>query len=143
MLKLDLREVENFSDEDVVTLLGEDGWESILPQNLTDAQLVSVADQFRELLGGPGSMAPKEKCKAAVAMAMLLVANAYGSDLAAECDFMSRSDMDLVRDVLAVLSMASDREIVNRVLNRSGEDECFNLLANVAGIVEKRGTESF
>lgn len=142
MLKLEPREVENFSDEALVTLLEAGGWESILPQNLTDVQLISVADQCRELLEGTGSTKSGGQCKAVVAMAMLLVSNAYGSDPAVECDFTQRSDMEVVRDVLAVLSMASDREIVSRLLRRPNEDESLLLFASVAAIVEKLSAAS-
>ncbi|MFN9476520.1 hypothetical protein [Acidovorax sp.] len=140
MLKLDPQNFENFSEEDLLRLLGAGGWESILPRNLNDAQLTCLSDQLRRMLSTDRPRGPDGRVNAAVAMAILLVARAHRSELAEQGSLQLEGDFETLRDVMIVLSMAADREIVSRVLDRPGDDDAFSLFDSIDEIAASRVT---
>lgn len=48
---------------------------------------------------------------------------------------MFEGSLEQLRDVMMVLSMAADREIVNRLLNRPNEDESLSMLTGIEAIM--------
>lgn len=91
------------------------GWEAILPDALDDKQLLLVSDQFRDLLSGIAWSGDHDPARAALPLTLLLLANAgaKGSDESFEIG------LDTLQAALCLLNTAVDREIVNRMLNRS------------------------
>lgn len=99
------------------------GWEAILPDALEDNQLLLVSDQFRDLLSGIAWSGDHDPARAALPLTLLLLAKAgaKGSEESFEIG------LDTLQAALCLLNTAVDREIVNRMLNRSdpsplGED---------------------
>ncbi|MFN9476519.1 hypothetical protein [Acidovorax sp.] len=135
MLLFDREEIGHFSEMDLAHVLEAGGWDAILPQSLTDNQLVCLTDQFRAILWGEGSRGPDGSPNAAIAMAMLLLAKARDSEFAEGVDFDTESDMDLLREILMVLSVAADRELVSRLLKRPSDQKDLSVLTGIEALV--------
>ena len=99
----------------MLRLITSQGWEAILPDALDDKQLLLVSDQFRDLLSGIAWSGDHDPARAALPLTLLLLANAgaKGSDESFEIG------LDTLQAALCLLNTAVDREIVNRMLNRS------------------------
>jgi hypothetical protein len=115
MLRLEKSTLGNFGAQDMMGLVKSRGWEAILPDALDDKQLLLVSDQFRDLLSGIAWSGDHDPARAALPLTLLLLANAgaKGSDESFEIG------LDTLQAALCLLNTAVDREIVNRMLNRS------------------------
>ncbi len=123
-------------------VLGSGGWEAILPQSLTDRQLVCVSDQLRAMLWGEGSRGPDGQPNAAVAMALLLMAKPHLSELTEAYVFELEGKLEVLHDVMQLLSLVADREIVNRILARPDEDDVQSFFAGVEALVAKQNPQT-
>jgi len=135
MLQIDRQEIERFSEMDLTKVLETSGWEAILPNGLTDRQLVSVSDQLRGTLWGEGTRGPDGEPNGSIAMALLLMAKADPSLRTVDGEFELEGRMAKLHDVLMVLSMAADREIVSRILNRPNKEEASAILNSIESIM--------
>lgn len=134
MLQLDKEQIGHFSEMDLEEILQTGGFDAILPRSLSDGQLVCVSDQLRAMLWGEGTRGPDGEPNAAIAMALLLIAKAHPSPpVNGELSF--EGSLEQLRDVMMVLSMAADREIVNRLLNRPNDDESLSMLTGIEAIM--------
>lgn len=143
MLQLDKEQIGHFSEMDLNKILETGGWDAILPKSLSDGQLVCVSDQLRGMLWGDDTKGPEGEPSAAIAMALLLIAKAYphpSSSPSGELHF--EGSVEQLYDVMMVLSMAADREIVNRLLNRPNDDESLSMLTGIEAIMVGRGSPS-
>ncbi len=134
MLQLDKEQIGHFSEMDLEEILQTGGFDAILPRSLSDGQLVCVSDQLRAMLWGEGTRGPDGEPNAAIAMALLLIANAHPSP-PVNGELFFEGSLEQLRDVMMVLSMAADREIVNRLLNRPNDDESLSMLTGIEAIM--------
>ena len=130
MLQLDKEQIGHFSEMDLEEILQTGGFDAILPRSLSDGQLVCVSDQLRAMLWGEGTRGPDGEPNAAIAMALLLIAKAHPSP-PVNGELIFEGSLEQLRDVMMVLSMAADREIVNRLLNRPNDDESLSMLTGI------------
>jgi len=136
MLQLDREQIGHFSEMDLADILDAGGWDAILPKSLNDDQLVSISDQLRAMLWGEGALGPDGKPSAAIAMALLLMAKGHPSSPANGELF--EGSLEQLREVMMVLSVAADREIVNRLLNRPNDEESLTMLSGIEAIMVKK-----
>src|SRR3989338_6552401 len=123
MLSLEKSTLGKFGAQDMMSLVTSRGWEAILQDALDDKQLLLVSDQFRDLLSGIAWSGDHDPARAALPLTLLLLAKAGGKG--SDDSFEIR--LDTLQAALCLLNTAVDREIVNRLLNRSdpsplGED---------------------
>ncbi|MBB6558745.1 hypothetical protein HNP48_001409 [Acidovorax soli] len=135
MLQLDREQIGHFSEMDLAGILDAGGWSAILPKSLSDSQLVCVSDQLRAMLWGEGTQGPDGTPNAAIAMALLLMAKSHPSPPANGELF--EGSMQQLREVMMVLSVAADREIVNRLLNRPNDEESLTMLTGIEAIMDE------
>lgn len=135
MLQLDREKFGHFSESAVLEILDLSGWKGVLPQNLTDSQLVCVSDQLRAILLGEGSKGPDGKANAAITMALLLLARGRQSELFDDEGLLLERDLEVLREMLMLLSVAADRELVGRLLNRPSDSEDLSLLAGIEAMI--------
>lgn len=134
MLQLDKEQIGHFTEMDLTEILETGGFEAILPKSLSDGQLVCVSDQLRAMLWGEGTRGPDGEPNAAIAIALLLIANTHPTP-PTNGKHIFEGSLEQLRDVMMVLSMAADREIVNRLLNRPNEDESLSMLTGIEAIM--------
>ncbi len=137
MQQLDREQIGHFSEMDLTEILETGGFDAILPKSLSDGQLVCVSDQLRVMLWGEGARAPDGEPNAAIAMALLLMAKAHPSS-SARGELAFEGSLEQLRDVMMVLSVAADREIVSRLLNRPNEEESLTMLTGIEAIMVER-----
>lgn len=135
MLQLDREQIGHFSEMDLAEILDTGGWDAILPRSLSDGQLVCVSEQLRATLWGEGPRNPDGEPNAAIAIALLLMAKSHPS-LPSNGELFEGS-MQQLREVMMVLSVAADREIVNRLLNRPNDDESLSMLTGIEAIMDE------
>lgn len=135
MLQLDKEKFGHFSESDLLTVVNLNGWRGVLPQNLTDSQLVCVSDQLRAILLGEGSRGPDGKPNAAMTMALLLLARGRQLELCDEEGLVLEGDLELLSEIFMVLSVAADRELVGRLLNRPSDRDDLSLLAGIEAMI--------
>ena len=141
MLQLDKEQIGHFSEMDLEEILQTGGFDAILPRSHSDGQLVCVSDQLRAMLWGEGTRGPDGEPNAAIAMALLLIAKAHPSP-PVNGELIFEGSLEQLRDVMMVLSMAADREIVNRLLNRPNDDESLSMLTGIEAIMVGEGSPS-
>ena len=115
MLRLEKLTLGKFSAQDMMALITSGGWESILPDALEDKHLLLVSDQFRDLLSGIGSNGDHDPAPAALPLTLLLLTRAGAKRSGDSLEV----GLETLQEALCLLSTAVDREIVNRMLNRS------------------------
>ena len=140
MLQLDTEQIGHFGEMELSEILESGGWDAILPKSLSDEQLICVSDQLRAMLWGEATRGPDGEPNAAMAIALLLMAKAHpASSQNGELKFAAR--LEQLQEVLMLLSVAADREIVNRLLNRANDEETLTLLMGIEAIMVKPGPE--
>jgi len=112
MLRVDRATLVPFGEEELRALIRSKGLKSILPDALDDAQLLQLSDQLRDLLSGKGWDKGRGKGSAALPMTLLLLskAGANHEDIV--------TDMAMLHEVATLISIAADREVVNRTIQR-------------------------
>lgn len=140
MLQLDKEQIGHFSEMEISDILESGGWDAILPRSLSDEQLICVSDQLRAMLWGEATRGPDGEPNAAMAIALLLMAKAHpASSSDGELKFAAR--LEQLQEVLMLLSVAADREIVNRLLDRTNDEETLTMLTGIESIMEKPAPE--
>ncbi len=114
MLCLEKSTLGQFGAQEMMGLIDSDGLGAVLPDALNDQQLLLVSDQFRDLLAGKNRDADPSEAPAALPLTLLLLAEAG----AKRTDDFVEVELETVREALSLLSVAFDREIVNRMLKR-------------------------
>lgn len=134
MLQLDREQIGHFSEMDLSDILETGGWDAILPKSLSDEQLICVSDQLRAMLWGESARGPDGEPNAAIAIALLLMAKVHPSSSSnAELHFGAR--LEQLQEVMMILSVAADREIVNRLLNRPNDEESMSMMTGIEAIM--------
>ncbi|MDD0812862.1 hypothetical protein PSQ20_21145 [Curvibacter sp. RS43] len=110
ILNIEKSTLEPFGEPELVRLIEVKGEAGLLPKALTDAQLLQLADQFREIQAGRKGPMLRVRDTVALPLVLTLVAES-GIDLEAMC-----SDASAIKDAMSVFSVVVDREIVNRLL---------------------------
>lgn len=136
MLQLDRDQIGHLTELDISEILENGGWDAILPKSLSDNQLICVSDQLRAMLWGEGMRGPDGEPNAAVAIALLLMAKENpGPSSDGELKF--GASLEQLQEVMMLLSVAADREIVNRLLNRPNDEESLTMLTGISAIMVK------
>lgn len=132
MLSVDKATLAPFGEEELQALIKSKSWKSILPSALGDAQLLQLSDQLRDLLSGKGWDTGRGKGSAALPMTLLLLsqAGAKHQDLV--------SDMEMLHEVMMLLSIAADREIVDRMIQHRDLFTGSDLMDTFKGIVHHK-----
>lgn len=130
MLCVDKATLIPFGEEELQVLIKSKSWESMLPSALGDEQLLQLSYQLRDLLSGRALDAGGGKGSAALPMTLLLLSKAG----ATHHDLMT--DMDMVHEVMMLLSIAADREIVNRMIQNRDRFTGADLMETLKGIVQ-------
>ncbi|WP_342133671.1 hypothetical protein, partial [Hydrogenophaga sp. OTU3427] len=90
------------------------------------------SDQLRDLLSGRAWDAGRGKGSAALPMTLLLLSKAGATDH----DLVT--DMDMLREVMMLLSIAADHEIVNRMIQNRDRFTGADLMETLKGIVHQK-----
>lgn len=114
MLCLEKTTLGQFGAQEMMGLVNSGGVRAIMPDALNDQQLLLVSDQFRDLLAGVGRDEESTAVRAALPLTLLLLAQAG----ARRKDDYLEVEFETVQEALTLLSVAFDREIVNRMLKR-------------------------
>lgn len=114
MLRLEKTTLGKFGAQDMMALIMSGGWESILPHALDDNHLLSVSDQFRDLLSGIDRNSVHDSAPAALSIALLLLTKAGAKRSGDSLEV----GLETLQEALCLISTAVDREIVNRMLQR-------------------------
>jgi hypothetical protein len=136
MLQLDREQIGHFSELDISEILDNGGWDAILPKSLSDNQLISVSDQLRAMLWGEGLRGSDGEPNAAVAIALLLMAKSNSAP-SSDGELEFGASLEQLQEVMMLLSVAADREIVNRLLNRPNDEESVTMLTGIDAIMVK------
>lgn len=140
MLQLDTEKIGHFGDMELSEILESGGLDAILPKSLSDEQLICVSDQLRAMLWGEATRGPDGERNAAMAIALLLMAKAHPAPSQdGELKFVAR--LEQLQEVMMLLSVTADREIVNRLLNRTNDEETLTMLMRIEAIMAKPGPE--
>lgn len=115
MLSIEKSTLEPFGEPELVRLIETKGEAGLLPRALSDAQLLQLADQLREIQAGKKGPVLRVRDTVALPLVLTLVAES-GIDLEAVC-----FDAGAIRDALSVFSVVVDREIVNRLLQSTDD----------------------
>ena len=99
----------------MLRLITSRGWEAILPDALDDNHLLLMSDQLRDLLSGSDWSGDHDPASAALPLALLLLTKAGAKRSGDSLEV----GLETLQEALCLLSTAVDREIVNRMLNRS------------------------
>jgi len=121
-----------FGEEELKALIKSKSWKSMLPSALGDEQLLQLSDQLRDLLSGRAWDAGRGKGSAALLMTVLLLSKAGATDH----DLVT--DMDMLREVMMLLSIAADHEIVNRMIQNRDRFTGADLMETLKGIVHHK-----
>ena len=115
MLRLEKATLGQFGAQDMMDLITSGGWKSILPDALEDKKLLLISEQLRDLLSGVGWNEDHDPASAALPLALLLLSKAGAEGPEGRLAV----SMETLQETLYLLSTAIDREIVNRMLQRS------------------------
>ena len=75
-------------------------------------------------------------------MALLLMAKPHLSELTEAYVFELEGKLEVLHDVMQLLSLVADREIVNRILARPDEDDVQSFFAGVEALVAKQNPQT-
>lgn len=114
MLRLEKVDLGKFGEPELASLINLRGWQSVLPDALSDQQLLLISDQLRDLLAGQGWDTTQGPGSAALPISLLLLSKAGAKRLGKGLDVK----MDTLHEAMTLLSVTVDREIVSRMLNR-------------------------
>ena len=114
MLHVEKTALGTFGELELEGLINSRGLKSVLPDALDDRQLLLISDQLRDLLAGKGWDTNRGPGSAALPISLLLLSKAGAKWLGEGLDV----EMGTLHEVMTLLSVAVDREIVNRMLHR-------------------------
>jgi hypothetical protein len=117
MLRVEKATLGKFGEAELASLINARGWQSVLPDSLSDHQLLLISDQLRDLLAGQGWDAARGPGSAALPMSLLLLSKAGAKPLKKGLNV----GMEALHEAMTLLSVTVDREIVNRMLHRKDE----------------------
>lgn len=117
MLRVEKATLGKFGETELASLINARGWQSVLPDSLSDHQLLLISEQLRDLLAGQGWDAARGPGSAALPMSLLLLSKAGAKPLKKGLNV----GMEALHEAMTLLSVTVDREIVNRMLHRKDE----------------------
>lgn len=117
MLRVEKATLGKFGEAELASLINARGWKSVLPDSLSDQQLLLISDQLRDLLAGQGWDAARGPGSAALPISLLLLSKAGAKPLNKGLNV----GMEALHEVMTIFNVTVDREIVNRMLHRSDE----------------------
>lgn len=135
MLFIKHQEVGHFGHADVTSIFKQGGWKALLPNALSDSQLLSASRSLRALLYSDDWESSPEQASPVVTMAILLLLSCSPEVDATEST--KQFGLSTLQQAMAMLSLDVDREIVSRVLGETS-DEPEEALTEILRVLAER-----
>lgn len=137
MLHVERSQIGRFDHTDVSAIFRESGWKALLPNALSDSQLLRAAQDLRTLLSNDSWDPNYQDEGPAIPMTLLLLEACRKEGHTGEG---SKFEMSTLQEVMAMLSLTVDREIVSRLLGVASDD-ADEALTVVIGLLADRSAE--
>lgn len=129
MLHVEKNTLSPFGKNEIQALLTLKGWRGLLPHALSDDHLLRLADQLRDLFSGRESCDDQGSNDAALPVILVLLSKAGATPEELE------DDMELMQGGMTLLTIMTEREIVGRVLQRTGSSDDQGLMHELKEMV--------
>lgn len=135
MLFIERTEIGNFGHADVTSIFKKSGWRGLLPNALSDSQLLCTARGLRSLLYSDRWEEEHHLASPVMQMAILLLISC--SQEVDAIEDTQQFGLSTLQQAMAMLSLNVDREIVSRVLGEQS-DETVEALTEVLRVLAKQ-----
>lgn len=120
MLFIEHPETGQFGHAEVTSIFKQGGWKALLPNALSDSQLLSASRGLRSLLYSNDWEDHPDQASPVVTMAILLLISC--SPEANATEHTRQFGLSTLQQAMTMLSLDVDREIVSRVLGESSDE---------------------
>lgn len=135
MLFIERPEVGHFGHAEVTSIFKQSGWKALLPNALSDSQLLSTSRALRSLLYSDDWETNPDQASPVVTMAILLLTSCSPGVSATEGTI--QFGLSTLQQAMTMLSLDVDREIVSRVLGETS-DEPEEALSEILRVLVER-----